>query len=1166
MPHTPKRGRGGGRGGRGGFSRFSGQGNVLGGTSGTSSPRGSPFPFRGGRGGGRGRGGALSVQGQNAVGFDYSAIAIRGQEDSEEDFVIEPPKGYVHQARPHLDSAEAASNANASPRPGPSQPNSGTATPTDTQHGATVIPIGPRVGSPYTIRGGTRGRGRGGFSAAPVFPSFVTSRGATSGRSASGGLGFRPLPQTEDEQYLAGVPGKGQRARGSSARSGDPADERPLLRPVEFVKSTGDWDNGRFRMHGEKATDAAEDESATQGYEHEETMPPYEHTTTTTEEIAEQALGQQSGSIVEDGEDEALIESLLQAYPGSRELGADEELDSTTQAVISMAPAPDAPQLSVPNGDDSSSLPTLQEDAIHVHDVEMESDAPVASTESAAGTSQMMLSSRPHTPLAVHITTESYTSSEPGTLRGRPRSTSSVSVGHTTHAHSTAAASGASSDAVTPLSQHPGLGSAQQHASSAMNGFGSQPPGQLGSELVNGLGSADMPDTEQSPRAVALEEHGQGADDLGFVIDTVGDHTLAERQSLETNTQSSAPIHRPGGFVLGDTTPVNERGTSRRGRIAPHGLASTHAPAPAPVRAAPTTPSVSQPKPALNHQESEDEDEEIILIPRSSQQPQHQVQLHHQQSGAQWRSAPGVSSDTDEERQLDAILEQARSQGGRLGLGATPVSIEHATATATIDLTGSPPPPDSEASARNFASVNGTLESASALAKDAERNDQESGDDDVNWTERQPRGEGKKRRNAAKKARRRQRAKGSADAAGAKPPVPREGDSDLEWGSDGPPGGRRAAASEARESGNKLGAGDVDDVQMRALSICSDLPATRDEEERMTRAALEASLRDDAELNALASKAGRAREEKASGAAAQGLTAAQKAAKNKMRGGARAKRTMPSISLRVKAEKDKDRARANALSRREEELVILADYMENALGNNSDTEEDSDVVVERGAGAALNGKEDEPTEMDEMLNFMRGMDAGGGGRHVTIDDIEDARRIREEDEEMRDGADRGSSDEWLTEESDEGEDDGEEDGRGDKSKRAKRSASVSGEEDEEEDDSEDDDDDLEDAELAAALDAAERLVVDGSEAESESTDEDSGSDEDEDSSFDDEGQHPHSGIGMQRATVARGRGGKGGKKKGKGKGKGRQYDESESEESDEVSFACICICEMLCLG
>ena len=124
----PTRGRGGGRGrgrGRGGggsagFQPFQGPGHFVGGAPGSASPRGGTTngrPYRG-----RGRGGHLSVQGQNRVGFDYSALARGprgprddyGQDDDEQDenededdaadFSIEPRAGYKHRIKPHLEN------------------------------------------------------------------------------------------------------------------------------------------------------------------------------------------------------------------------------------------------------------------------------------------------------------------------------------------------------------------------------------------------------------------------------------------------------------------------------------------------------------------------------------------------------------------------------------------------------------------------------------------------------------------------------------------------------------------------------------------------------------------------------------------------------------------------------------------------------------------------------------------------------------------------------------------------------------------------------------------------------------------------------------------------------------------------------------------------------
>ncbi len=230
------RGRGGGGRG-GGFQAFEGRGNVLGGAPGTSSssgynsPRGGSANARGFRG--RGRGGNLAATGQNRVGFDYSALT-RGRragdddddddddDSDEDDFAIEPPAGYRHKIKPHLES-DALSDQEKPPAKN-SMP-SGSSTPLRPHDNFASPAPKPR----FTPR-----------SSAPTnFPEFYTSRGA------HGGAKFRPPEETEDARYLAGIPGlrRPDRKQRNGPRFGDPADQAQsnFRVPVAFVKATGEF-------------------------------------------------------------------------------------------------------------------------------------------------------------------------------------------------------------------------------------------------------------------------------------------------------------------------------------------------------------------------------------------------------------------------------------------------------------------------------------------------------------------------------------------------------------------------------------------------------------------------------------------------------------------------------------------------------------------------------------------------------------------------------------------------------------------------------------------------------------------------------------------------------------------------------------------------------------
>lgn len=170
------------------------------------------------------------------------------------DFAIEPPAGYKHKVKPHLefnvlsDLQDNTSKAQSS-KPQHNTP-SGSATPQHAFH----TPSNPASTSKsrFTPR-----------SNAPAnFPEFYTSRGA------GGGAKFRPPEETEDSKYLAGIPGlrRPERKRFDQPRFGDPADktQSPFTVPVSFVKATGEFGDPLKGNLPPREDDAPVDPSAPQ--------------------------------------------------------------------------------------------------------------------------------------------------------------------------------------------------------------------------------------------------------------------------------------------------------------------------------------------------------------------------------------------------------------------------------------------------------------------------------------------------------------------------------------------------------------------------------------------------------------------------------------------------------------------------------------------------------------------------------------------------------------------------------------------------------------------------------------------------------------------------------------------------------------------------------------
>ncbi|EPQ27486.1 uncharacterized protein PFL1_05024 [Pseudozyma flocculosa PF-1] len=384
------RGRGGGGGFDSGFIPFSGFGQALGGSpssgpsSGYNTPRGGRGGGPGGRGAGRGfgrgRGGSLAAQGQNQVGFDYSALSRprrrRGEDDGqgdqdvdtsddedededEADFPIDPPKGYRHQHKPHLEIPSAPS-----PPLNPTTPDKNAA---DAAGIAAIIPTGPRAGPPVYPSAQTRQN----FTPNPrykrptptVYPEFHTTRGS--------GFGNRPPEENEDAKYLAAIPGLRRPGQGQDPRrrghfrSGDPAfnDDNPLRKPLTFVKATGEWKDGKFLPFD---ADKAASKELQPGEEPVEEPVPERKAmqeqadafTAGSERPKHAGLGfaraqqqhqQQQHKEIEpetlanamqvDGEEGDAVADFLRAFPGSRELGPDEGMvDALAQQPSFFAP------------------------------------------------------------------------------------------------------------------------------------------------------------------------------------------------------------------------------------------------------------------------------------------------------------------------------------------------------------------------------------------------------------------------------------------------------------------------------------------------------------------------------------------------------------------------------------------------------------------------------------------------------------------------------------------------------------------------------------------------------------------------------------------------------------------------------------------------------------
>ncbi|KDN52404.1 hypothetical protein K437DRAFT_232250 [Tilletiaria anomala UBC 951] len=252
-----------------------------------------------------------------------------------------------------------------------------------------------------------------------------------------------------------------------------------------------------------------------------------------------------------------------------------------------------------------------------------------------------------------------------------------------------------------------------------------------------------------------------------------------------------------------------------------------------------------------------------------------------------------------------------------------------------------------------------------------------------NALNRQPRGKGKKARNAGKKARRRQRAEETVRSERSAM-VPRIGDSDIEWGSDGPPEMRDGEAlDQDMQLGEESGSDDGElfgEALRIALAASAGAPQSKEQDDAMLQLAMQESLK------------------LQEGVASAGVADGGKAQSS-------------IVIFPPKAAQGQRKRNGRRFRKQNVDEAILADYLANAMGN-ADEEEEHIDTINPSATSKSDGKKD--SEMDAMLRFMRGMSASGH-REMTLQDIEDEMRLREEEEWMtmseEDDENEGASDE-----------------------------------------------------------------------------------------------------------------------------------------------------------
>ncbi|CDU24462.1 uncharacterized protein SPSC_03963 [Sporisorium scitamineum] len=366
------------------------------------------------------------------------------------------------------------------------------------------------------------------------------------------------------------------------------------------------------------------------------------------------------------------------------------------------------------------------------------------------------------------------------------------------------------------------------------------------------------------------------------------------------------------------------------------------------------------PKPASRiSTASSDDEEEIILVPSQS----HAARAADKASTA---SAPNLSESAAvvvSDVQAEANAEITEQEETELGF--------------VIDLEGEDP-----ATASGHAQVNTyTLSSHRTALGDA-----------VPATSKAPR---KKRSAKHGKPRR----------------IPREGDSDLDWGSDGPPkdddGSDDDVAEEdhlaAATAGITITHSSKDREVINDPILAKAIRADRNEWES-----------DDDDDNDII------------------MSIAKPAKPAKHRGGQRAKR---SLANRAAASRN---AAQLSRSRKADQDAIVADYMQNILNQANETSDDDeeaekdelfstdDMVVETvngdlPAGAAagkgkakarrLSDQLGDKTDLDAMIRFMNGMDPQKGGRQLGFGDIEDEIHMDQVKEWLTESEDNSDADE-----------------------------------------------------------------------------------------------------------------------------------------------------------
>lgn len=324
-----------------------------------SSSSGMQPGGRGGRRGGNGRGGSLSVRSQNAVAFDYQSIQPRhayrkvavdnsgpskyidkGFEDSESsddsDIIIEPPKSYRHKSLPHLeeDSASSPNTTNVNDIIASSLVTNGhrmSSTLEDLQRVerirrgqvASIIPTGPKSAHIHRLYG---------------TQDEVRKHNDVERQSRASGIeSVRPNRENKQQAdpYLGGIPRHLKARPGKADKERSYFSDPSLHTPVAFIKATGDWRDGQLIQEH----DQAKENSTLSESPKRDTNPLQHHKVgaglgyRSTGIIAESSnldgtkdVTPMNFDVIEElsklgsKENDDLLCSLMQAYPGSTEL------------------------------------------------------------------------------------------------------------------------------------------------------------------------------------------------------------------------------------------------------------------------------------------------------------------------------------------------------------------------------------------------------------------------------------------------------------------------------------------------------------------------------------------------------------------------------------------------------------------------------------------------------------------------------------------------------------------------------------------------------------------------------------------------------------------------------------------------------------------------------